>query len=118
MVDEAIAHLEASAKLSPNDPMVNSSLGYLYASSHQPEKARAILARLQAKNKPFRFPAYYSVSLHLSLGEADQAFAKLEKACNQRSPWVIYVNVDPMFDCIRQDPRFTNLLQTMGISTR
>jgi hypothetical protein len=52
-----------------------------------------------------------------ALGEADQAIAWLRKACDQRDPYVIWLNVDHTFDCLRPDPRFTQILHDMGLSS-
>ena len=61
---------------------------------------------------PFYFAVAYS-----RLGDKDEAFAWLEKAAVERSPWVTYIKGDPDFDGVRSDPRFTALLKRIGLAT-
>ena len=49
------------------------------------------------------------------LGEKDQAFALLEKAYGQRRPAIILLNSDPIWDFLRTDPRYADLVQRMGL---
>ena len=39
----------------------------------------------------------------------------LEKAYQERSDGLTYVNVEPAFDFLRSDPRFQNLLRRMNL---
>jgi len=48
------------------------------------------------------------------LGDKDQAFALLEKAYNERDNMVVLLKVDPYFDPLRSDPRFTDLVRRVG----
>jgi TolB-like protein/DNA-binding winged helix-turn-helix (wHTH) protein/Flp pilus assembly protein TadD len=57
-----------------------------------------------------RTPADIAV-LHVSLGENEQAMDSLEEAFDQRSGWLLpFLGVAPMFDPLRDSPRFMNLL--------
>jgi hypothetical protein len=48
------------------------------------------------------------------LGENDQAFEWLQKACEERSSWLIWLKVDPRLDSLRTDPRFMDLVRRVG----
>jgi Flp pilus assembly protein TadD len=54
--------------------------------------------------------AYQRATVHLALGERDQALTRLEQACEARDPWTILLRVDPMLDELRVDRRFQALL--------
>ncbi|MDP6495925.1 MAG: tetratricopeptide repeat protein, partial [Dehalococcoidia bacterium] len=54
--------------------------------------------------------------VYAQLGEKDQAFAQLEKAHQQHDGGLWSVNVDPVWDPIRDDPRFTDLLRRMNLA--
>jgi hypothetical protein len=50
------------------------------------------------------------------LGEKDQAMTWLEKAIEERDPWLTGLKVEPMFDCLRSDPRFLDLVHRVGLN--
>jgi len=50
------------------------------------------------------------------LGEHDDAFAWLERAFEQRTRALVWIGVDPQFDPLRDDSRFTTLLARMGLA--
>jgi hypothetical protein len=54
--------------------------------------------------------------VHASLGENDEALEWLERARQNRDPWLGYLRVSPRFDNVRTDPRFERLLQSVGLA--
>jgi hypothetical protein len=54
--------------------------------------------------------------VHASLGEADEAFVALERALEERSDFIAYLDVEPHWDPIRSDPRFGDLLRRVGLA--
>ena len=50
-----------------------------------------------------------------SLGNKDRAFAWLDKAVEQRNWMIIYLKVDNVWDPLRSDPRFKDLLRRVGL---
>lgn len=57
------------------------------------------------------------VRLHERLGDKQQAFAYLEKAYEERTRLIFTIKVDPLFDGLRSDSRFQDLLKRMGLSS-
>jgi hypothetical protein len=53
--------------------------------------------------------------VHVGLQENDEAFKWLQRAFAERSLWMGYLNVEPQFDLLRSDPRFTELLRRVGL---
>ena len=47
--------------------------------------------------------------------QQDQAFDLLAKAFDDHSGGLVYLRVDPVFDSIRADPRFTDLIRRVGL---
>jgi tetratricopeptide (TPR) repeat protein len=47
-------------------------------------------------------------------GDIDQAFAWLERAYQQRKPFLVHAAFSPLVDPLRGDPRFADLLRRMG----
>lgn len=46
--------------------------------------------------------------------ENDQAFAWLQKACGERNSRLAYLKVEALWDPVRSDSRFNQLLQREG----
>ena len=111
---DAIAAFEKAidAAGSPTDRAV---LAHAYARAGQIGRARAILADLE-RPQPDRFvPAYYFALIHVGLGDKDRAFAALERAFEERVGPVNELNADPMFDSLRDDPRFEVLVRRLRL---
>ena len=59
---------------------------------------------------------YRIAFVYAGLGDNDQAFEWLEKAFEERSDLLVYLNVDPALDRLRSDPRLTDLARRVGYS--
>jgi len=95
-------------------PIATGLLGYAYARIGQKDKAMETLNELnQLASRRFVSP-YHQALVYLGLGENSQAIDWLEKAYDKRSPWVIWLKVEPMFDPLRSDPRFQALYHKMN----
>ena len=91
-------------------------LGRVYGLSRQPERARQVLQQLMELDRHYRHVSGYFLSqVYLALGETSLALASLEKAAEERSPLIVYVNVAPQFDSLRAEPRFQALLKRIGL---
>ena len=55
--------------------------------------------------------------LYARLGERDRAFDWLEKSYAEHLPTLVDLKVDPMFDGLRSDPRYIDLLRRVGFQT-
>ena len=49
--------------------------------------------------------------LYAQLGEKERAFAFLEKAYEERHPWIGFLKNDPQFEPLRSDPRFADIVR-------
>jgi DNA-binding winged helix-turn-helix (wHTH) protein/TolB-like protein len=58
---------------------------------------------------------YDLVQLNRRLGRTDEAFRWLNKACDERAIWMIWLKVDPGLDSLRSDPRFALLVNRVGL---
>ena len=61
--------------------------------------------------------AYHVAAIYGALGDTDEAFEWLDRAYEERSPWIGYMNVDPRLDPLRSDPRFDALLRKARLAT-
>lgn len=60
---------------------------------------------------------YYLARIHSRLGNNEQALTLLEKAYEERLDHLVLLKVDPLFDPLRSDQRFTNLLRRVGFTS-
>jgi hypothetical protein len=60
-------------------------------------------------------PAAYFAALHLRLKRKSEAFAWIEKAIDERSNWLNYLNVEPLFDFLRSDKRLRDAARRVAL---
>jgi len=115
LVKEAISEAQLALDLAGARPVTMAVLGNMYASAGERGEAEAILEKLnnlsgQQHVSPLEFAYVY-----IGLGEKDRAFSWIEKAYAERAGLLVYLKVEPMFDPIRSDPRFQDLLRRMDL---
>ena len=84
----------------------NWALGYAYAKSGQPEKAKKIAEHLIEKSKTRYIPPTFIGLIYLGMNDLDTAFAFFEKGAVGNDYWLTTYDLEPWFDPIREDPRF------------
>jgi TolB-like protein len=77
-------------------------------------EARARLRELEGAEKTAD-DAYDLAGVYVSLGERARGLDALERAYDRKRTWLPLINVDPSFDDLRGDARFTDLLRRVGI---
>ena len=105
---EAVAHLTEAVRLSSDAAVALASLGRAQALAGDPGAARQTLAELHRAHGAY-LPAYELAKLHLALGDRDEAFVWLRRALAERSHSIVFLDVDPQLDLLRDDPRFAAL---------
>src|SRR4029077_7712816 len=88
-----------------------SALGYAYATAGRRDTARGIIAELKRRSKESYVDNYFVATIFAALGEKDEAFALLNKACAERSYWMPWLNIDFQLDNLRSDSRFEALVK-------
>lgn len=112
---EAIAELEKAHRLSGGNPLLLGPLGSCYGGSGDKEKALKALAELNAAAEQAYVAPITWVMLYLGIGEVEQAFQWLEKAAEARDALLCYLKVGPIYDAIRDDSRYSDLLFRIGL---
>jgi len=115
MYAEAVAELSKAADLSNGSAQMKATLAHAYAMAKNPE-ARKILLELEEAAEQRYVSPYDIATIYAALGEKDQAFAWLEKAYEERSGWLAYLQVNPILDNLRPDPRFASLVRRIGLT--
>jgi eukaryotic-like serine/threonine-protein kinase len=115
MYREGIAEFEKMSLISPGDTEAVSDLGYAYALAGRRAEAQKVLDQLKELSKRKYVPAGSIAQIYVAFGEKDKAFEGLEKAYNERSLGFEEIKVNPIFDPLRSDPRFQDLLRRMNL---
>ena len=115
MYEEAIAEFQKSIELS-DDPVRRAVLGHAYAVAGRRGEAQKVINELKDLSKRRYFPPYYIALIYVGLGDKNQALEWLEKAFAERSANLTVLKAEPMFDPIRSDPRFQDLLRRVGLT--
>src|SRR5262249_36573336 len=113
--EEAIALFQAAMAGYQPSPRMTASLTRIYAISGRRAEARRTLKELIAFADSRRLSPYYIAQIYARLDERDQAFAWLARAYEERDEQIVMLKVDPKLDGLRSDPRFSELLQNIGL---
>jgi tetratricopeptide (TPR) repeat protein len=111
---EAIVELQKTKNMGDFDNRGN--LGFAYAVAGQRDEARKLLTQLQEEARTKIVSSYHLALIYAGLDEKDQAFVSLDKAIAEREGNLTNIKIDPQFDNLRADPRFTDLLRRMNLT--
>ena len=110
---KAIEEFRAAQSME-TQPFITAYLGFAYARQGQKDKAAEILNQLnQLAGRRFVTP-FCQALVYLGLRDDDKAMDWLEKAYEERSWWLGWLKMEPMFDPLRSDPRFQALYKKMN----
>jgi TolB-like protein/Tfp pilus assembly protein PilF len=116
MFKPALSALKIAARLTNDSTFALARLAQGHAIAGEREKARSLLKRLH-NMAARKYVAPFEIALiHAGLQDHDEAFAWLQKAFDQRSIWLGYLQVEPQLDPVRHDPRFQELVRRVGFA--
>jgi serine/threonine-protein kinase len=115
--DDAVMELENARRLSSGSTEAEAFLAFAYASAGKHEEARRMLESLHKQAAQIHVPPYHFAVAHAGLGENDSAFQWLERALDKHAVDLFTINVEPMFDTLRADSRFEDLVRRVGLSS-
>jgi DNA-binding SARP family transcriptional activator/Tfp pilus assembly protein PilF len=113
-LDSALAQFAATGSLRAWVPTVAGE-GYVYAQQGRRDQAQAVLDRLAGLSRTQYVTAYAVALVHVALGQTDSAFVWLNKAVDERTHWVLWLNRDRRWDPIRSDARFRAIVRRVKL---
>ena len=113
--EAAIAELKQAITLHGDSANPLAALGHAYAVAGKRAEARKVIDELQELSKRKYVSPYFIAVIYTGLGQRDQAFTWLEKAYEERHPYMTLIGVEPLLDPLRSDPRFLNLVRRVGL---
>jgi serine/threonine-protein kinase len=96
-------------------PYAIATLGYVLGRKGDQEGALALAADLEKRAASGYVSPVAFATLYLGLGDVEQALHWTERAREERRGWVTYLRVNPIFDPIREQPRFNALIESMRL---
>ena len=114
--EEAIEIARKLVDISGGLPSVTAFLGYMCTGARTEESRRILETLLPVTESDRMYISAFVIALiYAGLGETDRALEWLEKACEERSLLIVYLDVDPAFDNLRTEPRFLEMRQRIGL---
>jgi len=116
MYKEAIAEINEAVRLSNGDVRMLATLGHSYAVSGNRTEALRILGELQKLSQQRYVSPYFIAVVYVGLGDDELALQWLEKAYEERHPYLILLKVEPVFDRLRANQKFVDLEKRVGLN--
>ncbi len=115
MLEEALAQID-SWRRTVDEPWSWAAQVYVYERLGRHAEARDALEKLEAlaRQRPSDPMPMLPVA-YIGVNQKEKAFVWLEKALRERSSSIIGLKVDPLYDPLREDPRFQYLLRRAGL---
>jgi DNA-binding winged helix-turn-helix (wHTH) protein/tetratricopeptide (TPR) repeat protein len=115
LFEQALSQFEEAFKLFDNGPPILASLGHAYAACGDTQQAYKVADQLLDISR-YRYVSPFDMALvYAGLGDKNQAFDWLEKACLDKPLQLAFLKVEPKLDPIRSDARFKSLLHRIGL---
>jgi TolB-like protein/DNA-binding winged helix-turn-helix (wHTH) protein/Tfp pilus assembly protein PilF len=113
---DALAEIQKWRR-SDDTPWTWATEAYVYGHSGQPLRARDALKKLEWANRQRHLdPAPMLALAYVGMNNKDEAFNWLQKAYSEHSNAVTTLKVDPIYDPLRSDPRFQEVLRSIGLA--
>lgn len=110
---EAIDEMEKAVSLSGRSTETLIGLAQAYGIAGKVRAMQEIIDELKSAS---RYVSPYDVArTYACLNEKEKSFAWLEKAYTEHNPDLIELKMEPCFDSVRSDPRFTDLLRRIDL---
>ena len=116
-LEEAERVLRESAAGPGAGPYADATLGFVLAQRGKLAEAEAICEKLDAAAKQGYVSPVAFGTLALGLSRWDSALDWIQKSIDERRGWFVYARVNPMFDPIREHPRFLTMLNELDRQT-
>jgi serine/threonine-protein kinase len=114
-VEPAVEALQRSVELSHGDPSYRAVYAASLAAAGRGDEARAAAGEVLAVPSGGYVPYCELASAYLYLGDDARALELFERGFEERDPAVKHLKVEPLYDSIREHPRFRELLRRAGL---
>ena len=116
LYDDAIQLSENALRTTPDNQHMLWVRGYAFARTGRRREAEESIAKLREIAKTQYVIRGFIASIYGALGEKDQAFSELDKALEEREPYLKWINAEPMMSSLQDDPRFKAVLKRLNLT--
>jgi tetratricopeptide (TPR) repeat protein len=116
-VNEAIPAYRRILAADPSDLATMADLVRAYSLAGLTKDANELMDKIQTSRNYATLLPTSSAEAHGAVGQLDQAFIELERAFSERCWYLIFLNVEPIFDPLRRDPRFRVMQKRMALGS-
>ena len=113
---EAVHAIEEAIRLSGGDTRAKATLAHAYAIAGRRAEATKILGELVTQSAHRYVSPYFLALVYVGLKDDGRALAALEAAAEERHPYLTLLNVEPVFDRLRSQARFSALVRKVGLT--
>jgi eukaryotic-like serine/threonine-protein kinase len=113
-LDSAVAKFQGAGPLRLWVPTI-AGLGNVYGLEGRRAQALGELRRLDSLSRTQYVTSYAVALIYTALGQPDSAFAWLDRAVQERTHWLVWLNRDLRWKPLRGDPRFATLVRRVGL---
>jgi len=113
--EDGIASLREARALDPRSAHAAADLGYALARAGRLEEARALRRELDGLNRSRPVSPYDYAVLEAGLRNHAAVLGWLRKAYDERATGVRWLKVEPIFDVVRNDAEFEELLRKIAL---
>jgi TolB-like protein/DNA-binding winged helix-turn-helix (wHTH) protein/Tfp pilus assembly protein PilF len=118
MFDQAVDAFLKQVNLSPTDPSEEAAIRSAYRTSGMPGFWRNRVEMLERQSKKYYVSPYTFAVIYSRMGDKGKALDELRKAYDERYPSMVFAEFEPVFDGVRSDPRYGELLRRIFPSGR
>jgi serine/threonine-protein kinase len=113
--EEALASFQKAVSLSESSVDYRCHLAQAYARAGMIEEAQGILEELRQEQETQHVPLHEMALLEKVLGQEDLALSFLQRASDEQSYIVNASKMDPRWDSFREDPKYAEILEEIGV---
>lgn len=114
-LEEAINEFKLALKQMPENVTALTALGHAQARAGKRADAEKVIARLQELAKRQYVSPFQTAVVYAGMDERKLALDWLYKSRDERFNWLPFINVDPVFKNLREEPRFAELAKGLGL---
>jgi tetratricopeptide (TPR) repeat protein len=107
---EALAEFHGTVELTGGEVFAVAQLGWAYGVVGKKDEAQKVLDQLENRARKEHIDPLAFAWINIALGDKEAAFSWLERAYETKSSWLIFLKVHQIYEPLRSDLRFQDLL--------